>query len=172
MASKDLLKSNPVKDLEKKLNADFNKVIKATHKSLSTKTHSPVWTGFFASSWKVQKSRVKARDDVMKYNPWAKIKQASNKTGRTRPSNPKVDARFSVKGIYNIKQSVFIGNRAKYASYALEGGKLQNFIQSRLAKIIKDNMKEKSGKLYLYGKTTGGFGSVDRYKGSGYGDVL
>ena len=28
-----------------------------------------------------------------------------------------------------IKRSVFIGNRAKYAAYALEGGKVQFFVQ-------------------------------------------
>ena len=42
--AKDFLKSDPIGDLEAQLNRDFNKVIRAAHKSLGTKTHSPVYT--------------------------------------------------------------------------------------------------------------------------------
>ena len=52
--AKDFLKSDPIGDIEAQLNADFNKLIKKVHKGLSTKKRSPVYTGFFASSWKVQ----------------------------------------------------------------------------------------------------------------------
>ena len=143
---KDLLKNDPMGDLQAQLNSDFNAVITKTHKSLSTKTHSPVWTGFFASSWKVQTTGVKAKDDIRKFKPWANIKKASTKVvnGKwvsTRPSNPTVRIRYPNKRTFNIERPVFIGNRAKYAAYALEGGKIQNFIQGRLAKIIKDTMK-------------------------------
>ena len=153
---KDLLKSNPVNDLQAQINADFNSLIRKTHKSLSTKTHSPVWTGFFASSWKVQTTGVRAKDDIRKFKPWANIKKASTKVvnGKwvsTRPSNPTVRIRYPNKRTFNIERPVFIGNRAKYAAYALEGGKIQNFIQGRLAKIIKDTMKEKptKGRIFL-----------------------
>ena len=153
---KDLLKSDPVADLQAQINADFNSLIRKTHKSLSTKTHSPVWTGFFASSWKVQTTGVRAKDDIRKFKPWANIKKASTKVvnGKwvsTRPSNPTVRIRYPNKRTFNIERPVFIGNRAKYAAYALEGGKIQNFIQGRLAKIIKDTMKEKptKGRIYL-----------------------
>tara|TARA_Y100000401_G_C8300275_1_gene213647 strand:+ start:301 stop:780 length:480 start_codon:yes stop_codon:yes gene_type:complete len=157
--AKNFLKSDPFQEVEQMINNDFNVVIRKIHGSLSTKTHSPTWTGFFASSWKVQNSPVKPMNDVMKYNPWAKIKR---KNQRKRPSKPHVKARFPVKKTYDIKKSVYIGNRAKYAAYALEGGKLQNFIQGRLGKIIKDNMKEKRGKLYLLGapKSNVGYGDV------------
>ena len=40
--AKDFLKSDPIGDLEAQLNSDFNTVIKKAHKSLGTKTHSPV----------------------------------------------------------------------------------------------------------------------------------
>ena len=43
--AKDLLKSNPNKDLDAQLNADFNKLIRKIHRSLSTKKRSPVYTG-------------------------------------------------------------------------------------------------------------------------------
>ena len=153
---KDLLKSDPVAELQAQLNADFNSLIRKTHKSLSTKTHSPVYTGFFASSWKVQTTGVKAKDDIRKFKPWADIKKASTKSinGKwvsTKPSNPTIRIRYPVKRTFNIERPVFIGNRAKYAAYALEGGKIQNFIQGRLAKLIKDTMKEKptKGKIFL-----------------------
>jgi len=153
---KDLLKSDPVADLQAQLNADFNSLIRKTHKSLSTKTHSPVYTGFFASSWKVQTTGVRAKDDIRKFKPWADIKKASTKSinGKwvsTKPSNSTIRIRYPVKRTFNIERPVFIGNRTKYAAYALEGGKIQKFIQGRLAKIIKDTMKEKptKGRIFL-----------------------
>ena len=51
--AKDFLKSDPAKELEAQMNQDFNKLIRKIHKSLSTKKRSPVYTGFFASSWKL-----------------------------------------------------------------------------------------------------------------------
>ena len=165
--AKDFLKSDIVGDLEAQLNRDFNTVIRKAHKSLGTKTHSPVYTGFFASSWKVANTPPKAKDDILKFKPWSEIKRQSK--GK-RPSNPKVQPRFKVDRTFNIKKTVFIGNTVKYASYALEGGKIQNFIQGRMGQIIKENMKEKKGKLFLLGKETGGFGGVA--PGIGYGDVL
>ena len=165
--AKDFLKSDPVADLEAQLNRDFNTVIRKAHKSLGTKTHSPVYTGFFASSWKVANTPPKAKDDILKFKPWSEIKRQSK--GK-RPSNPKVEPRFKVSRTFNIKKTVFIGNTVKYASYALEGGKIQNFVQGRMGQIIKENMKEKKGKLFLLGKETGGFGGVT--PGIGYGDVL
>ena len=158
---KDLLKSDPVADLQAQINADFNSLIRKTHKSLSTKTHSPVWTGFFASSWKVQTTGVRAKDDIRRFKPWADIKKASTKSinGKwvsTKPSNPTIRIRYPVKRTFNIDRPVFIGNRAKYAGYALEGGKIQRFIQGRLAKLIKDTMSEKKtkGKIFLQSRQT------------------
>ena len=165
--AKDFLKSDIVGDLEAQLNRDFNTVIRKAHRSLGTKKHSPVYTGFFASSWKVANSPPKAKDDILKFKPWSEIKRQSK--GK-RPSNPKVQPRFKVNRTFNIKKTVFIGNTVKYASYALEGGKIQNFIQGRMGQIIKENMKEKKGKLFLLGKETGGFGGLA--PGIGYGDVL
>ena len=173
---KQLLKSDPIADLEAQINADFNTLIRKTHKSLSTKTHSPVWTGFFASSWKAQTTGVKAKDDIRKFKPWSNIKKASTKSinGKwvsTRPGNPTIKIRYPVKRTFNIERPVFIGNRAKYAAYALEGGKIQKFIQGRLAKIIKDTMKEKptKGRIFLQSRQTPGFGQAG--KSAGYSEL-
>ena len=168
--AKDFLKSDPIGDLKVLIESDFNRVIRKTHASLSTKTHSPVYTGFFASSWKVANTPPKATQEVKNYKPWSQFAEI----GKNKPYKPpnKVEARFPVKRVFSIKKSVFIGNRAKYAIYALEGGKIQNFVQGRLAQIIRDNMKEKKGKLFLLGaqEQTVGFGSLP--SGIGYSDVL
>ena len=136
--AKDFLKEDPIKDLESQLNADFNKLVRKVHRSLSTKKRSPVYTGFFASSWKAQTMGVKAKDDVYKFQPWANLARE----GKKKKPTPKIQPRFKVDKTFNYKRSVFIGNRAKYAAYALEGGKVQYFIQGELGKLIKETMKE------------------------------
>ena len=170
---KDFLKSDPMADMQAQINADFNSLIKKTHKSLSTKTHSPVWTGFFASSWKVQTTGVKAKDDIRKFKPWSNINKESKQVvgGRwisKRPSNPTVKIRYPVKRTFNINKSVFIGNRAKHAAYALEGGKIQDFIQGRMAKLIADTMKEKKtkGRIFLQSRQSPSFGTAGPSAGS------
>ena len=148
--AKDFLKEDPMKDLESQLNADFNKLVRKVHRSLSTKKRSPVYTGFFASSWKAQTMGVKAKDDVYKFQPWANLARE----GKKKKPTPKIQPRFKVNKTFNYKRPVFIGNRAKYAAYALEGGKVQYFIQGELGKLIKETMKE--GKLFIASRQTKG----------------
>ena len=111
---------------------------------------SPVYTGFFASSWKAQTMGVKAKDDVYKFQPWANLARE----GKKKKPTPKIQPRFKVDKTFNYKRPVFIGNRAKYAAYALEGGKVQYFIQGELGKLIKETMKE--GKLFIASRQTRG----------------
>ena len=151
------------KDLDMKISKDFNALIRKVHTQLSTKKRSPVYTGFFASSWKVQSSAIRATDKVKNLNPWSGIKKQATTTffagtGGDKPLNPVVQPRFPVKRAFNYKRSVFIGNKAEYAVYALEGGKVQSFIQGSLGKMIKETMSDK-GRLFVGGSTTGGFGS-------------
>ena len=151
------------KDLDMKISKDFNALIRKVHTQLSTKKRSPVYTGFFASSWKVQSSAIKATDKIEKFKPWSGIKKQATTTffagtGGDKPLNPVVQPRFPVKRAFNYKRSVFIGNKAEYAVYALEGGKVQSFIQGSLGKMIKETMSDK-GRLFVGGSTTGGFGS-------------
>ena len=147
---KDFLKKDPMKDLDAQLNSDFNKLVRKVHRSLSTKKRSPVYTGFFASSWKAQTMGVKAKDDVYKFQPWANLARE----GKKKKPTPKIQPRFKVDKTFNYKRPVFIGNRAKYAAYALEGGKVQYFIQGELGKLIKETMKE--GKLFIASRQTRG----------------
>ena len=54
---------------------------------------------------------------------------------------------------------MFIGNKVEYSLYALEGGKVQLFIQGSLGRMIKETMTDK-GRLFVGGSTSGGFGSA------------
>ena len=163
---KELYRKN--KGLDKTISKDFNVLIKKVHAQLSTKKRSPVYTGFFASSWKAQGTPVKATDKVERFKPWSGIKKQATAaffagTGGDKLLNPVIQPRFPVKRAFNYKRSVFIGNKAEYAVYALEGGKVQSFIQGSLGKMIKDTMTEKGlpkGKLFVQGGVTTGFGSV------------
>ena len=89
------------KDLNKKISRDFNNLVKDVHAELSSEQNMPVWTGFFASSWKASNTPVSATHDIMDYQPWASIKYevflGFKNTGQsTRPENPVVQPRFPV----------------------------------------------------------------------------
>ena len=149
-------------DLNKQISRDFNALIKKVHAELSTKEKSPVYTGFFASSWVAQGSAVRARDKIKRFQPWSSIKQQAMTaflagTGGNAPLNPVIEPRFPIKRVFNYTRPVYIGNRVEYAQYALEGGKVQLFIQGSLGRMIKQTMTDK-GKLFVGGSTTGGFG--------------
>ena len=176
MARKPLQKSDPVGTLESQLNQDFNDLIRDIHKNLSTKKHSPVYTGFFASSWKVQTMAVNAVEKAEDHQPWKGIKRIASEyffeNKRTMPANQvphKIEMRYPVKKTFNFKKPVFIGNRARYAAYALENAKVATFIQGSLGKLIKQNMKEKKGKLFIATKRMGKFGSFKG--GPGYSEI-
>jgi len=154
------------KDLDRQISRDFNSLIKKIHRTLGTKKHSPVYTGFFASSWVAQGTPIKAIDPIEKFEPWASIKrQATAEFLKNRTANiinkstgyynvkPVIEPRFPVKRAFNYKRAVYIGNRAEYSIYALEGGKLQLFIQGSLGQMIKETMTDK-GKIFLGGSTT------------------
>ena len=151
------------KDLDKKISRDFNAFISEVHTELSKEENMPVWTGFFASSWKASNTPVTATHKVEEYQPWASIKRersldffARKKAGppytkQTRPENPEINPRFPVgkgKKIFNYRKSVFIGNKAIYSQYVLETGKIQNFVADDLPKLLKKNMSDK-GKLFI-----------------------
>ena len=147
------------KDLDKQISRDFNALIKKVHRTLSTKKHSPVYTGFFASSWQAQGSPVKATDFIQQNQPWAGIKREATRmflassVKENKPKNPVIEPRYPVKRAFNYRRPVYIGNKAEYSIYALEGGKLQMFIQGSLGKMISQTMTDK-GKLFLGGSTT------------------
>ena len=161
------------KDLDRQISEGFNNVIKITHFELSNRESTtpdpmPIWTGFFASSWKASNSPVIPNHKVENFQPWAAIKKERSinffekrkagppYTPQEPPANPFVQIRFPVgegNRIFNYRKSVWIGNKAVYSQYVLESGKIQNFVVDDLAKIIKENMTEK-GKLFIGGKVS------------------
>ena len=171
------------KDLDTRISEDFNSLIKDVHFQLSNQHKKrpitmPVWTGFFASSWKASNSAVHATHKVENYEPWASIKRERSLdffekrkagppyTKQTRPKKPVVRPRFPVgqgKRIFNYRKSVFIGNKAEYSQYVLESGEIQKFVQGtgegQLGRLIKENMSDK-GKLFIGG------GVSEKYSGT------
>ena len=149
------------KDLNKKISRDFNNLVKDVHAELSSEQNMPVWTGFFASSWKASNTPVQPDQDVMSHQPWASIKQEVFEGFKLtkqsiRPENPVVQPRFPVgegERIFNYRKGVFIGNRANYYEYVLESGEIQNFVQGQLGRLIKENMSDK-GKIFIGGKVS------------------
>lgn len=162
-------------DLVEKLDAGFARTIKEIHEKLSEKWNeetegSPVYTGFLASSWKVRRNPIQQTQSVYDYEPWAGIRRqldnvwASTKKERQEKrralSNKiaRVEPRFPVGTDYKfINANIYVGNTAEYAGYSAEDKKLSNFVQGRIGKIIKDNMKEKS-RISIGAKPSGGFG--------------
>ena len=148
------------KDLDRKISRDFNNLIKDVHFELSNQnqtqpTTMPVFTGFFASSWKAQNSPVTANHKVENYEPWATqrkiVWQAFSKGQKIRPPRPVVQPRFPVgsgKRIFNYRKAVWIGNKAIYSQYVLESGEIQRFVQGQLGRLIKENMSDK-GKIFI-----------------------
>ena len=149
------------KDLDKKISRDFNNLIKDVHSKLTSEQNMPVWTGFFASSWKASNTPVQATHDIMNYQPWASIKQevfeGFKLTGESeKPDAPVVEPRFPVgqgERIFNYRKAVWIGNKANYSQYVLESGEIQNFVQDQLGRLIKENMSDK-GKIFIGGKVS------------------
>ncbi len=147
------------KDLNKKISRDFNNLVKDVHSELTSEQNMPVWTGFFASSWKASNTPVSATHDIMDYQPWASIKQEVfegfklTKESR-KPDAPVVEPRFPVgegERIFNYRKGVFIGNKANYSQYVLETGEIQTFVQGQLGRLIRENMSDK-GKIFIGGK--------------------
>ena len=138
-------------DLEAYMQESFNRLILTILRRLATKKRSPVYTGFFASSWKADTSPIKANDELEE--PWLSISKAkwTKKGGRNSKgsSEYKIDPRFYPPNkAFNYKRRVYIGNTAKYAVYALESGKVQQFVQGpEMAKLFGEAFKPRAPRI-------------------------
>ena len=155
------------KNLDRQISADFNELLQGIHTDLSSEDISPVWTGFFASSWKIQGTAIIPTDKVENYEPWATIKRAASleffATGTSsRPKKPNIEPRFPIgeeQRIFNYKKPVYIGNKAIYSIYVIETGELPQYIGTlgqKIKQVMTDKGKVRFGQRY----TTKGFGSV------------
>ena len=134
-------------DLEAYMQESFNKLILTVMRRLATKKRSPVYTGFFASSWKASTSPIKSVDKVENFQPWAGLR----KVKRADPKNKdyRIDPRFyPPEKVFNYKRRVYIGNTAEYAVYALESGKVQQFVQGpEMAKLFGEAFKPRAPRI-------------------------
>ncbi len=118
---------NIEKDLTGNLERDLNTLVRAIITDLSTEKHSPVDTGFFASSWTASTQRPRPDQSRKDHAPWSGIKPSRN---GTKASGAVVEPRFLDTLSFNFKpfSKVFVGNRSEYAASALG---------SRRSKIVK-----------------------------------
>jgi hypothetical protein len=134
-------------DLEAYMQESFNRLILTIMRRLATKKRSPVYTGFFASSWKAHTSPIVANDKVENFAPWSEIR----KRKRQDPTNKeyKIDPRFYPPDkSYSYKRRVYIGNTAEYSIYALESGKVQQFVQGpEMAKLFGEAFKPRAPRI-------------------------
>ena len=148
-----MAKQKPIEDalpdLEQHMQESFNALIKVIHQRLSTADNSPVYTGFFASSWKAASRPIQPKDSIEKYSPWNQYRKFNDKAVRQRSPERQfeISPRFPVKKEYSYKQRVFIGNSTEYALYAMENPIVASFVQGpELGNIVKRLFTEKTGK--------------------------
>nr|BAR36056.1 HK97-gp10_like tail component [uncultured Mediterranean phage uvMED] len=156
-------------DLEAHMQESFNRLTREIMRKLATKKRSPVYTGFFASSWKADRRKIQPIDDLEQ--PWLGIKR--KKDADRKNKDYKIDPRFYPPDKeFNYKRRVFIGNQVKYAVWALEDGRVQHFVQSpEMQEIVKRNFKERRRALIsVAGK--GGVGQFGSFKGKTYIDYF
>ena len=153
-------------DLKDNLERDLNEFVRQALSELSTETNSPVDTGFFASSWTASTQRTRADQPREDYGPWKNLK-ADRKGGRAVGYT--IEPRFINDIKYNFKpfSTVFIGNRAKYAAFALEEGTVQSYVQGKLKDKVRQTFKEKpkvkvATRGYKGGKGIGQFADPKR----------
>lgn len=175
MAKKDLEKQVE-EDLETYLTTGFNNLLDGIMLELGREgaseeeVASPVYTGFFASSWKVSNTPPRAVDKIR--SPWSEIREAKSKDRNN--DEYKIKPRFyPFNRTFKYNKMTYIGNTAEYAVWALERGKIQQFIQGqKLKSLIKDNFNEKKMRIALATKPKEGtFGTTAGKLYVGYEDL-
>ena len=139
-------------EVEAYLQQSYNRLIATIMRRLATKKRSPVYTGFFASSWKASTSPVVADNKVEDFAPWSGIKRRKQKDRLNKEY--KIDPRFYPPDkAYSYKRRVYIGNTAEYSIYALEDGRVQQFVQGpEMKKLVEEAFKERTPKISIGGR--------------------
>ena len=130
-------------DFEAYFDQGFNRLINSLVEDLSTPENSPVYTGYFASSWRAssspidRESREKSDKNRRTKSPWKAVYETPTRgTGDSltpwgvKKNMGVIERRYPGPFDFNFKQypTVYIGNRAHYAPYALEDGKTIAFL--------------------------------------------
>ena len=139
----------------KQVRRDFNDYVRWVQTELSKpegtgKVYSPILTGFFASSWRVDNKRIQPMDDIKAFAPWNNIKiQSGIKPAVLAPGNKAiVQKRFPMNTRLKTDITYYIGNSTRYASYALWSPK------NNLPSFIQGAMKEKISQFFVEKKTS------------------
>ena len=95
---------------------------------------------------------------------------------RQDPANKeyKIDPRFYPPDkSYSYKRRVYIGNTAEYSIYALESGKVQQFVQGpEMKKLVEEAFKERTPKISVGGRQgIGTFGTQAGKIYTGYSEL-
>ena len=160
-----------VTDLERKLNDDYNALIQITVGELGTEQNSPVDTGFFASSWKASTQKIRAQDKREDFAPWSSIYKTRDPSRNQwvhtdkKPAQSRIKPRFEVPQFnYKRQPTVYIGNTAEYAGYALESPKVANFIQGEMRSLVQQTFGDKRpGRIFARtGSSSSVFGSYTK----------
>ncbi len=159
-------------EVETHLQQSYNRLIATIMRRLATKKRSPVYTGFFASSWKAHTSPVVAEDKVEEFAPWSGIRKRKRQDPASKEY--KIDPRFYPPDkAYSYKRRVYIGNTAEYSIYALESGKVQQFVQGpEMKKLVEEAFKERTPKISVGGRQgIGTFGTQAGKIYTGYSEL-
>ena len=160
-----------VTDLERKLNDDYNALIQITVEELGTEQNSPVDTGFFASSWKASTQKIRAQDKREDFAPWSSIYKTRDPSRNQWVHTDKKSAQSRIKPRFEVPQfnykrqpTVYIGNTAEYAGYALESPKVANFIQGEMRSLVQQTFGDKRpGRIFARtGSSSSVFGSYTK----------
>ena len=159
-------------EIEAHLQQSYNRLIATIMRRLATKKRSPVYTGFFASSWKAHTSPIVADDRVEDFAPWSSIKERKRKDRANKEY--KIDPRFYPPDkAYSYKRRVYIGNTAAYSIYALESGKVQQFVQGpEMKNLVDEAFKERTPRISVGGRQgIGTFGTQAGKIYTGYSEL-
>jgi hypothetical protein len=128
-----------VPDLTNMLDRDFNGFIEFAVTKLADKDNSPVYTGFFASSWKAGTQRAVPKDKVEDFQPWSRLKERRDAGDVTAY---RIAPRYRIP-TFSHKTKVFIGNTTEYAAYALENPRVARFVQGTLGTMINNMFSDR-----------------------------
>ena len=104
--------TNSIASTKGELNIQLNNLINRVLTDLPSE--SPQYTGFFASSWDANTYRPLATEE--RVAPWTQVKKDRDNGVKTAPI---IEPRYPLNKKFKFGQTVFIGNRAKYAKQAL-----------------------------------------------------
>ena len=104
--------SNAIASTRREYNSQLNNLVNRVLTDLPSE--SPQYTGFFASSWDANTYRPLATEE--RVAPWTQVKKDRDNGVKTAPI---IEPRYPLNKKFKFGQTVFIGNRAKYAKQAL-----------------------------------------------------